>query len=556
MDNTMTIARAPSSDEVRVKHFRQILLWPVYLMPKVDGPSMHDRWPDVVDTGPDSSWRVVDDEFTGDPRDFQERHYNEFVSFLPPVQRFLYGQRQRQREGAAAQSGFVESSIRVLRRQDVSCAAVTLSGESDAIRFSVAHIDLYFFFDVDVALLAVEMHADDLPLKTAQDAMFQLGRAYPAYWEEDGRPGHCPKRVEWLSADGAVLAASDYENREKFLTFVCKHRAPRVAAHWEFLLQPLVLHQCGQDGALRYRQLEYYRMPLMAYLAVDKPDRLTSADYVRLALVGGSGDPEQMPIGEGYFDHFKATHCYDLYRTRTDGRAWPSTTFWSCGHSFILTGDAGSDFFRDVERGYLARFRHQHFIMFMIAHFHRATLQMFSDELAGAMSRLDVRDAAAVASFRRETRVELEAFLRFTHRYWFQEISDQAQIHDLFAMIRRHLGIDRAYEAIRRETQDMSDYLENEAMRRQNESVVRLTVVTAFGLVGSVATGFLGMNLFDYTHVGGWTKLFLFVVVFVPIALLTSYTIKKSRRLSDFLDAIADESLDLAGKWRAFRRIW
>ncbi len=101
----------------------------------------------------------------------------------------------------------------------------------------------------------------------------------------------------------------------------------------------------------------------------------------------------------------------------------------------------------------------------------------------------------------------------------------------------------------------MSDYLENEVMRRQNESVVRLTVVTAFGLVGSVATGFLGMNLFNLRH---WRldEAVLFMVVFVPIALLTVYTVKKSRRLSDLLDAIADESLDLAGKWRAFRRIW
>jgi Mg2+ and Co2+ transporter CorA len=102
----------------------------------------------------------------------------------------------------------------------------------------------------------------------------------------------------------------------------------------------------------------------------------------------------------------------------------------------------------------------------------------------------------------------------------------------------------------------MSDYLENEVMRRQNESVVRLTVVTAFGLVVSVATGFLGMNLFDLTAHGDWMKMLLFAVVFVPIALLTFYTIKKSRRLSDFLDAIADESADLTAKWQAFRRIW
>ena len=41
----------------------------------------------------------------------------------------------------------------------------------------------------------------------------------------------------------------------------------------------------------------------------------------------------------------------------------------------------------------------------------------------------------------------------------------------------------------------MSDYLESDTLRRQANTVVRLTVVTAFGLIGTVATGFLGMNL-------------------------------------------------------------
>ena len=150
----------------------------------------------------------------------------------------------------------------------------------------------------------------------------------------------------------------------------------------------------------------------------------------------------------------------------------------------------------------------------------------------------------------------LEAFLRFTHRYWFEEISDQAQTHDLFALCRGHLGVDRLYEAIRQETQDMSQYLENEAMRRQNETVVRLTVVTIFGLIGTFVTGFLGMNLFNWADQSGEAKFMLFAVVFVPTMVLTLYTVKKSRRLSDFLDAMADESLDLRGKWRAFLRIW
>ena len=102
----------------------------------------------------------------------------------------------------------------------------------------------------------------------------------------------------------------------------------------------------------------------------------------------------------------------------------------------------------------------------------------------------------------------------------------------------------------------MSQYLENEAVRRQNESVVRLTVVTTFGLVGTVVTGFLGMNLFSWSDESGLTKSLLFAAVLIPTMLLALYTVQKSRRLSAFLDALSDESLDYRAKWKAFRRVW
>jgi hypothetical protein len=40
----------------------------------------------------DNPWRELADEFCGDPEQFHERHYSEFVTFLPYVQRFLYGE--------------------------------------------------------------------------------------------------------------------------------------------------------------------------------------------------------------------------------------------------------------------------------------------------------------------------------------------------------------------------------------------------------------------------------------------------------------------------------
>ena len=119
--------------------------------------------------------------------------------------------------------------------------------------------------------------------------MYRFGRAYPAAWDDDGEGLHCMHRVEWLAADGTVLAASDYGQREKFLAFVGQHRAPRIASHWAFLLKPLVQDHADEQGPIRYRQIEYYRMPLMAYLAVENPRSMSRDDFVRLGLVTGAG---------------------------------------------------------------------------------------------------------------------------------------------------------------------------------------------------------------------------------------------------------------------------
>src|SRR6185437_7687086 len=145
------------------------------------------------------------------------------------------------------------------------------------------------------AILTFEMYANDIPLERVQDTLFRFGRAYPAYWESNQQGGNCPHKVEWLGDSGQVLASSDFEAKAKYLSSVARFRTTRLAQHWEFLLQPLALECPGQAAALRYRLLEYYRMPFMAYLALDEPAKLTRADFVRLALVTGPGDPNTLP---------------------------------------------------------------------------------------------------------------------------------------------------------------------------------------------------------------------------------------------------------------------
>jgi Mg2+ and Co2+ transporter CorA len=222
----------------------------------------------------------------------------------------------------------------------------------------------------------------------------------------------------------------------------------------------------------------------------------------------------------------------------------------------VVVGDARSAFYNCAERGVLAQFRHQHFLLFLIAHFQKSALLMLSDRLAEALKHLDVSDPDSIRRFKRDIRESFTGFLGFTHRYWFHEVSEQAQARALFRMCTAHLGTDALYAEVKERIADMSGYLEADSLRRQANTVVRLTVVTIFGLIGTVTTGFLGMNLLAEADAPLAYRLALFAAVFVGATALTIYTMAKSKRLSDFLDALSDERMGASNKAKAFIGVW
>lgn len=544
----------PPAHDKLVRQFRQILLWPLQLLPVRHGMQIQRHWELLEQPGPDNPWHEVADEFTGDPARFQERHYTEFTTFLPHVQRFLYGEGREQRARVGGPSDPGASPMRVFRRDDVAAVRLTPEAGSETVTLSLVHVDLYFFFDIDIVLLNVEIAGTDLDLYAAEDAMYRLARAYPAGWEDNGDGLHCMHRVEWLAHDGSVLAASDAGQRERFLSFVGRHRAPRISAHWAFLLQPLVHEQAEEAGLIRFRLLEYYRMPLMAYLALDDPRALTRDDFVRLGLVTAPGTDTPLPYSDRHLADFEDRYCYDRFWTsRPEG---PSTRYLCCGHALVVVGSNGSAAFLNPERGVLAQFRHQHFLLFLIAHFQRAALLMFSDRLVQALKKLDIHDPESVKRFKRSIRQNFEIFLRFTHRYWFHEVADQAQARALFELTARHLGLDALYGEVKERIYDMNEYLDSDSLRRQANTVLRLTVVTTFGLIGTVVTGFLGMNLIAAADQPFGRKFAYMLLVLVPTTLLTFYTVSRSKPLSDFLEALSDERLGVGDKLRAFAAVW
>ena len=178
--------------------------------------------------------------------------------------------------------------MRVFRRRDVAAVRVLTRAGCAPVTLRVVHVDLYFFFDVDVILLNVEVEADELPLATVKELLYRFGRGYPASWDANGHAQHCLYSAEWLDTAGQVLAQSDANQRDLFMAHVSSHRAPRIAAHWAWLLEPLVSDHSDRRGPLRYRQIEYYRMPQLAFLALDNPRALSRNDVIRLGLVTGA----------------------------------------------------------------------------------------------------------------------------------------------------------------------------------------------------------------------------------------------------------------------------
>ncbi len=545
--------RTTTASDHTVRHFREVLFWPVQLMPLGNGGNPQPLWKLLAQGGEDNPWRRLKDRFQAGELDFEERHYKEFVTFLPYVQRFIYGE-SHSHVDHDADDPLGESAIKIFRRRGISALRLELHEGDTPVTLTVEHIELWFFDDVNVAFLKVELSTADLPFSIVCDLLYRFGRAYPTGWDNDGHGKHNVHRAEWLSPDGTVLAMSDSANQEKFLSYTRKHRSPGICAHWDFLLRPLVLDPSEEAGNLRYRQIEYHRMPLMAFLAVDNPRSVSREDWLRLGMVATLHPDEALPTHDPDVTGFESRYCYDRFWTDTE--AGPNTRFFCTGRAFIVAGDARADYFHDRTRGILAQFRHQYVLLFMITHFHRASLLVFSDRMVDAVHDLDIHAPQSVSLFRRRIYAGFETFLRFTHRYWFHELSERSHVQALYRMCSEHLGNDGLYQEVKEELRDMSQYLDSNAQRQQSTTIVRLTVVTTFSMVGTVATGLLGMNLLAEAEAPISTRLTYFFVTTLITALLMLLAILKSKQLSDAMDVLADDQKSLRTRLSTLGKAW
>ena len=221
----------------------------------------------------------------------------------------------------------------------------------------------------------MEIDGRKISLRQALDTLYRFWPSLPHTLGAE-RPRWALSRsgLEWLSHSGAVLAVSDYEEKSA-LSELCQRTSgarvvsiPLGISAWSLWCSTT---HSGKES-VRYREIEYQRMPLMSYLALDEKTRLTRGDLVRLGLVTRRAMLRTLPFSERFLEDFERRYCYDRYWEEAREHDFNDARLISNGHDFTMIGEAREPFFTDAESGMLGQFRHQYFLLFLITHFHKA----------------------------------------------------------------------------------------------------------------------------------------------------------------------------------------
>ena len=490
--------------ENKIQHFRQIVFWPLEItsLSKRDKPATINAFLKVIQP----NWEVADNSTKLGDDDEGRREYAERVFFHPFVQRFLYEKTKSE-----------TSPLHIFTRKDISHLRFYLNRDPRPIKLYVERLEL-FLFQHGLAILTMEIRsAYPLPLDEVEEILDRFRRVYPPYWYKHYNEivaGHCPSRVEWMGASLNGDTKSDYEIDSAFRKFVTKNNTTRPANHWQHLLEPMKPWEsdCDDFNSFYYRQIEDERLPFMAYLSLNDPTQLSRGDFVRICFADEPGPSKRLPYAYGFLEHFERDYCYDRFwdtemRYAKDdpwavpAENWLTTRYLCCGYGFVMVGKHDSNtkhpFFTDEYGGALAHFRRHYFKMGLIAHYHRAALLSFSDALSQAVEKYNSKQPKL---FHDEVKIILDRFLSFTHRYWFQEVSNQVQPRELFALWTKHLETQSLFEQVKQEAQDANSFLDMQFQQDQakvglslSETAVRLTVVATVGLAVSLVGTYLAI---------------------------------------------------------------
>jgi hypothetical protein len=166
----------------------------------------------------------------------------------------------------------------------------------------------------------------------------------------------------------------------------------------------------------------------------------------------------------------------ELIRQHTYARwAEYGTLFGVSRYSFVVLADEG-EFSKKVLYHHVKR---QYYQLAILILFQRAMLLKFSQ---------DVKDLTKeLADFGRSRRIPESIFenadalhgdfIRFTNRYWHEEVTPQEQGIEIYSQWLRLLDHDRLYEEVKGEIDDVANYLRIRIGRETEDSVKDLTLI-------------------------------------------------------------------------------
>lgn len=520
-------ASGRSSTQIKVHHYRQILLLPVLLEFNREGESdehsaltpLWSEWRSVLRRGgwEECKFLPQTEVRPGPYSDFAECEptYEEVVYFHAFARDWLYGD--------GSQDPHERPMIR-FRRGDISEMRVRLDAddlhrkEGDA---ESSHNSVEFAFDVPrvelylckpgIAILAVEVVWKQSPDVTAlclADVLMLQSRIrelYPPYFTGEGHfvPGQCPQKVAWLgpkkTGELDVLVASDFHcGRRHFAEQVAIGAEPPVSAHWMYLLEPIKPYRKRDEEDPRFRQIIDDRLPGLTYVSVDDPRLISEGDFDRLTFCETGGDAPY-PYSAEFLKQGRDACKYDRYwrqrpdhdSERDDGLKL-NTRYLCSGFQFVAIGSESSEFFTKVLRDHVRR---HYFRLGLIAHFQRAALLKFTDEMSDAIKKLKGQSPHQELSnpaFRKRIEDLQMTFLKFVSRAWFSEVSNQLQGQEMFRWWSGLLRNQRLFEEVNEMNRTMHAVITEHDGRQVSRRNLLVTMValliSAVALIVSLVT--------------------------------------------------------------------
>lgn len=495
-----------------VEEYRQILLWPLALhTATVRGEGgvaeLVQRQIGELVAMEGKPWTRLKDPLRHVPRELGEpvegprqEPYAEFVYFHDFVQQFLYPRASDHNAGKTA--------LQIFNRSDIGFVRIVAEDRTFLLR--VDRCNLYLF-RMGVAIFAVEVTTEGTETKLdLRDAILLediFRRVYTPYFMFDAKtgtytPGQVPTQVEWLAADASTVIGSGGPHDVKSASeIIDSKREPPVFEHWKSILGLTVRGIAGappSETAIEWRHVVDERMPFMTYIRLPASHPITSierGDWMRLCFADPPRPgtvPGSLPYDPGFLASFEAEHCYDRFKSM-------GTRQMFAGFSYVIVGssstDPNDDIFRDTLRHH---FRHMYFQMALIAHLEFATCLTFSSRLSAATAEGGIRGPEFAS---RLIKIH-EEFKEFVHLFRFTGISNQMQAREMFALWRKHLGLDPLLADVKEELEAAtSHHFAREAKTladqaaRQADATIRLNVIAILGLGAGLAFSFLGMNV-------------------------------------------------------------